>query len=280
MKSRILKTIAAAGLALTLTVTVMPFASAPAMAAQQYSPILQQAATQGDKVLGLAEDTAAYYNFGTAYPGTQTIYYRINPLRTGYITVTGMYGYVTLLNGSKNPVSSRSYINYESTASYLKYINYGVTKGQTYYLKVEYTGYTKSAATNNQYYGYAYFKSTTMSGKFGKSKKRASTLSRSKKRYGYIAAGSSTSKWYKVKSKKKKTVIYFTGTTDEVTDSIKATVYYRSGGHTYKGTMSTYRGDTYLHTYTITSTSKHNTYYIKVTRSNSKTSGAYYLKWK
>lgn len=190
----------------------------------------------------------------------QTNYFAFRATSTGYITVQGDgNGRVALCNSSKGALSGESYLQKAPT--------YGVKAGVTYYFRVtnsfNWSGTYVIKATNSK-----------ISGKFGKTKKKASTIKKKKTRSGYIEAGSAgkKAKWYKFKvTKKKKVKIAVTTGSNE---ALKLTIY--KGGR--KITSETISGNK---TGTISSIGKWSkgTYYIKVQRANSTSSGYYKLKW-
>ncbi len=141
---------------------------------------------------------------------------------------------------------------------------YGVKKNTTYYLRVSSNGNLTIKC-----------KFTKVSENSGSQKSKAKSVKKNKTVKGIIGAGEKTADWYKIKLPKKQVLhLYFSGKTN---DKIKLTF---SG--TYLKTAKKYivRGNTKTqHTYT-TERAQPGTYYVKVERNNSKSSGYYTLKWK
>lgn len=192
----------------------------------------------------------------------QTNYFKIVPSSTGYLTVNneGNAGYydVSLYNSSKKALSGKTWMSYKPV--------YGVTKGKTYYIRIDSTSNSKDA----------YSFSTTnkkISEKSGKSKSKAVNVKKNKTIKGTIQAGSSQADWYKLKvtSNKKITI----NTTINTNDKIKIVVY-KGGKQMYSRVAP---NNTKLKIYSLGKVSK-GTYYVKVQRANKNSSGYYTLKWK
>lgn len=193
----------------------------------------------------------------------QTNYFKFTAVNSGYITTYGDksagYYQVALCNSSKKALSGNTYLRYNPT--------YGVKKGTTYYIKV--------VSSYNSNGGYTFKATNTkISEKSGSKKSKAVTIKKSATKKGTIVAGSSQADWYKFKLTSKKSVkIYFKGRTN---DQLKITVY---KGSKKIGSSTLYYNDTSC---TLSSNGKlsKGTYYIKIQRVNSKSSGWYSLKWK
>lgn len=193
----------------------------------------------------------------------QVNYFKFTAINSGYITTysdeTAEYFKVALCNSSKKALSGYSYLRYNPT--------YGVKKGVTYYFKVA-SGYNSDG-------GYT-FKVTNskITEKSGSKKSKAVTIKKNSTKKGTILAGSSQADWYKFKLTGSKSVkIYFKGRTN---DQLKITVY---KGSKNIGSSTLYYYDTSRTLSSIGKLSK-GTYYIKIQRVNSKSSGWYSLKWK
>lgn len=194
----------------------------------------------------------------------QVNYFAFRATSTGYLMAQGdeiaRHYKVALCNSAKAPLSGDTYLGNAPT--------YGVKAGVTYYIRV-------TSRFNNK--GTYTFRATNtkISGKFGKTKKKAATIKKKKTMKGFIEAGSAgkKAKWYKFKmgGKKKVNLSVVTGSNDV----LKITIY--RGGK--KITSRNVYGNA---TGTIRSVGKwpKGTYYIKVQRGNSKSSGYYTLKWK
>lgn len=194
----------------------------------------------------------------------QTNYFAIKATSTGYLMAQGdntaKYYKVALCDSSKKALSGESYLTNAPT--------YGVKAKKTYYLRV--------TSTSNSIGAYLFRATNTkISEKSGKTKKKAVTIKKSKTKKGTIESGTAGKQadWYKFKlgGKKKVNIAVTTGSND----AIKIIVY--RGGK--KIISKTARGNA---TGTIRSVGKwpKGTYYIKVQRGNSKSSGYYTLKWK
>ena len=194
----------------------------------------------------------------------QTNYFKFKATQTGYVSAfaskDSKYSVkVALCNSKKKAYSDYTAVGYNPS--------YGVTKGKTYYFKV--------ASSYNSNGGYFFkVKNYKVSEKSGKSKGKAVTIKKGKTVSGTLQAGSSQADWYKFKLTSKKSVkILWKAKTN---DTMKITVY--QGGRTI-GTRSLIYSNS---SYTLQSLGKWSkgTYYIKVYRGNSKSSGWYSLKWK
>lgn len=193
----------------------------------------------------------------------QTNYFKFTAVNNGYITTYGDesagYYQVALCNSAKKALSGYTYLRYNPT--------YGVKKGTTYYIKV--------VSTYNSNGGYT-FKAinTKISEKSGSKKSKAVTLKKSSTKKGTIVAGSSQADWYKFKLTGSKSVkIYLKGRTN---DQLKITVY---KGSKKIGSRTFYYSDASRTLESLGKWSK-GTYYIKIQRANSQSSGWYSLKWK
>lgn len=194
----------------------------------------------------------------------QTNYFAIKASSTGYLMAQGdntaKYYKVALCDSSKKALSGESYLTNAPT--------YGVKAKKTYYLRVTSSynslGAFKFKATN-----------TKISEKSGKTKKKAVTIKKKQTRKGTVEAGSAGKQidWYKFKLSGKKSVRF--AVTTGSNDAIKI-IFYKGSK---KISSKTVRGNA---TGTISSVGKwtKGTYYIRVQRGNSKSSGYYTLKWK
>ena len=192
----------------------------------------------------------------------QTNYFSFKAPYTGYLRVQGTVGNhkVILCDASKRALSGASYLGNVPT--------YGVAKGKTYYIRVDArfnsNGIYALKATNSK-----------ISEKSGKTKKKAVTIKKKKTKKGIIESGKNSKQadWYKFKltSKKKVKINVTTGSNE----SLKIILY--KGGK--RIITKTVRGNS---TGDITSVGKwpKGTYYIKVQRGTSTSSGYYTIKWK
>lgn len=225
--------------------------------------------TTDQVVLGFG---AAYINGAdrTVYNGktiavgqkdAQTNYFKYKATQSGYLKVLESEGYdkITLCDSSQKALSGTTYAKYAPT--------YGVKKDKTYYIKVS-AGYNSDGGYQMK------ISNGKISEKSGTKKSRAVTLKKKTTKKGYILAGSSQADWYKFNLTGKKTVkITVKGATN---DNLKVAVY--KGGKKI-GTKTFYYN---TKTLTLTSIGKWSkgTYYIKVYRGNSQSSGWYSLYWK
>lgn len=211
---------------------------------------------------------------------TATRYLKFKATKTGYLDVEdyiNMYsgtwlgghlsGNVTLLNSKKKAISSAAYFSGGSSYDYQKYVVFGVTKGKTYYLKVKCYGlYNDGLYT-------LYAKNSAVKEKSGSKKSKAKSLASNKYKTGTITAGSSRSDWYKFRSSKKNVSVYFVGA-NSTNESLKVTVY--KGRNKFYSTISRGGSDKQLKMTNWGS----GTYYVKVARGTSKSSGYYKIKYK
>ncbi len=221
--------------------------------------------------------SASNNKWTTIYAGTAKLesYVKIKPTVNGYISVYpygGQYydkGFtVTLCNSSKKALTNDMLISEGSV--YSGKTVFAVKKNTTYYLRI--TGiYDRSAVKYIQ---------TGVSEKSGSSKKKAVTIKQNKTIKGTIAVNDSKADWYKIKvPKTKKVKIYVNG---NATGSLKMQIY-KSNGKKY-GYENTFLSDI-NQSRTFESVGGNGkmpkgTYYIKIYRANSKSSGNYSLKWK
>ena len=198
------------------------------------------------------------------------MYIKYQAKAAGYVTIASKvgYGYVTLCNSKKKALSSQKTLNVNSSYASNKKVIYGVTKG-TYYIKVK--NYDAQFSLN--------MKLTKVSEKSGASKSKARTVSAKKTYKGTIVAGNKTVDWYKFKlTKSSRVSLDINGSTN---DSFKITVYKGSkvmgSSYAYNDFKVQFRSVKQFTTKRA-SFSK-GTYYIKVERANTQSSGYYSLKW-
>jgi hypothetical protein len=193
---------------------------------------------------------------------SQTNTFTFKATKNGYIKLTTTdVAPKFRLYSSKNKALSKTSVSCSS-------IVYGVKKGNTYKIKV--------AAPYNSAGGYTMLlTNTSVSESSGSTKAKAKTIYRgsSKAKKGYIVAGSSTPDYYKFKLTGSKAVnIKMSGATNE---TMKIAVY--------KGSklIKTCNFNRTTKDITIKSVGKwtKGTYYIKVYRGNSTSSGHYKVYW-
>lgn len=196
----------------------------------------------------------------------QTNYLKFKATNNGYVTIStdNLYGTVTLMNSTAKTAYSNAITAYSSSNAN---ITYGVKKGNTYTLKVV----SKSNSDGMYRIKYSNKKITEKS---GTKRTKAVSVSRNTTKKGFIAAGSSQADWYKIKVTKSTVKITLTGATN---DKIVAKLYNSKGKAVSSSTASISRSG---YNYYLKGTNmKKGTYYIKVYRGNSKSSGYYNLKW-
>lgn len=196
----------------------------------------------------------------------QTNYFKFKATQTGYITAMADsdsgYAKVVLCNSKKKAYSGSTYAKYIPA--------YGVTKGKTYYIKVTNSGDSR---------GYYCFRidNKKISEKSGKTKSKAVNVKKNKTVNGTIQAGSSQADWYKIKlTKKQKLNIYVKGRTN---DTLKFKLYTGKTSRTYS-MNNRYDGKGFSYKYYTYGKLSKGTYYVQISRGNSKSSGVYSLKWK
>lgn len=193
----------------------------------------------------------------------QTNYFKFKAVQTGYITVQSSEAYdkVVLCNSKKTALSAEMNAGYTPT--------YGVKKGTTYYVKV--------VARDKSDGGYHLLvKNNAISEKSGTTKAKAVALKKSTTKKGTITAGSSQADWYKLSLTSSKSVtITMKGATN---DTLKIDVY--QGSRKINSGLNSFRYTSSKLTLKSSGKLSKGTYYIKVYRGNSKSSGWYSLSWK
>lgn len=220
--------------------------------------------------------SAKHKNWTTIYSGNANLqsYVKIKPTVNGYITVYPNGGEyydnsftVTLCNSSKKALTSDNFIFYGS--KYSSKMVFAVKKNTTYYLRIK--NVSDRAAVK--------YTQTSVSEKSGSSRKKAVTVKQNKTIKGTIAVNDSKADWYKINvTKTKKVKFYIKG---NATGNLKMQVY-KSNGKQY-GYENTILSDlnesrTFVST-GVNGKMPKGTYYIKIYRGNSKSSGNYSLKW-
>ena len=218
----------------------------------------------------------------------------------GYVTLTfgnnskmgEAMGFVTFCNSKKRALGRNSeYFDTNAAKPYQRTRTYGVKKGTTYYIKIESAGGVKVAANVK-----------AVNKKAGTKRGNAKTLSKGKKAEGYIVAGSKAADWYKIKlTKQQKLKFYYSAKTNgavlmnsgsiDCYNGIKFTLYDGKGkpfisgvnNYDFANLLDASPTQTYFLESQYTgkkSGLKPGTYYMKVERYNSTSSGYYSLKWK
>lgn len=211
----------------------------------------------------------------TVYPGNydSTTYLKFKANQNGYITVTlngaDTYcdsGKITLCNSKKVAISETEWVWADSTSA-SKQAVFGVKKGSTYYLKLN-NADGKTAVKYNL---------TKVSEKSGAKKSKAVTIKKNKNAVGTIVAGENKSDWYKIKLTKKQVLKFVVS--GGCSGYIKLELYYSNGKKysTYSYMVSDSNTKQTLKTY---GKLNKGTYYVKISRYDSNSSGYYKLKWK
>lgn len=205
----------------------------------------------------------------SVYPASkkQTMYFKLTPKKTGYITMVSKNTacYITLCDKNKKAISSKDYIN-SAILNYNKVV-YGVKKNETYYIKFN----SLSPKVILKY------SLTSVTDKSGYKKAKAFKLSSGKKVTGLIIASKRTADWYKFKLKNpKKVTITLTGSTN---DKLSIQIYNSKGESILYSEPYVY-GANFNRKIVSLNNLKTTTYYIKISRGNTKSSGFYTLKYK
>ena len=206
--------------------------------------------------------TAGVYAPVGIYKDGQTNTFTFTATKTGYIKV-----YTKEFNGKIKLADSngKTLAGYKNVTKADPNVVYGVVKGKKYRI-----GTYASGTINEDVFDIA-VANTAISEKSGSSKSKAVTLSKGTKKYGAIAAGSSTNDYYKFKlSSKKAVTIQMKGATN---DTLKIAIYDKKGLIGTKSFTST------TGTLTLKSVGKwtSGTYYVRIYRGNASSSGWYSL---
>lgn len=244
-------------------------------------------ALPADRTIRVDPDVETKINFGKGKNLNSYHYLKIKAKETGYIELVNDYtvGYgVALCDENKKVISigDKKQDDFYSAGSPNKFqtiINYGVLKGKIYHFRLKGSPYYKRASSKDPYIGTVKWTNKAVKPvKFGKSKKTAVNLKKGKSVKGVFTAGNRKAQWYKIKSKKKKTNIYFSAS--KANGHFVGEVFFKSKGKWNKWKIYTRRGKklTKSHGYIKKNISHQTTYYVKV-YPDYKVSGAYTLKW-
>lgn len=186
-------------------------------------------------------------------------------------------GYIALFNSTKRMILSSKTIFYHTVTSdnpYWSRIVFGLKKGQTYYIRVR----SENAVNISR-------KFTKVKDKSGTVQTKALNLKRNKAKTGLIPAGTYNADWYKITlTKKQKIRLYYNAKTSGTNSCFKLSVYFGKRLRAVKNmyyTVSEQRFTLcrYDPSTRKTSSLEAGTYYIKIERANSTSSGYYKLKW-
>lgn len=221
--------------------------------------------TRADKTIKSGQTITYYRN-----KSDDVYWFKYKAEKTGMlsISVTRQYGsYIHIANAKKKIITDEIWVS-EAIGNYTA--NIAVKKGKTYYIQVTAIG---SDCPNT-----ISVKNSAVKEKSGAKKKKAVAIKAKKKVKGTIIVGDKTADWYKFTVKKKKAVTM--NLSGDVQGSLTITVYKKNGKKI--DSCKWYGGATKLKLTCSRTRGKvdKGTYYIKISRSNAKSSGKYTLKWK
>ncbi|MCI8956906.1 MAG: hypothetical protein HFG29_07960 [Eubacterium sp.] len=216
--------------------------------------------TNGDRTIKSGQTITYYRN-----NGSDNYYFKYKAEKTGKVIVTLPHAtgsYVTLMNSKKKALSEKEWVS--SAIGNFKF-TFAVKKGATYYFLVNSNG---TAYGNLQSIT---VKNTAVKAKAGSKKSKAVNIKYNKKAKCLVVPGDKKAKWYKFTLKKgKKPETVFEG---NVTGSVKVQVLNKKGK--VISTNTWYGGKSSLKSW---GNWTKGTYYIKITRSNSLSSGIFTIK--
>lgn len=212
------------------------------------------------------------------------IWLKYIPKADGYLTVqisnvksalSDARGYLALYDGAKTNLLSSQTIYYNATHSTNDYwykFRFGMVANQTYYLRVRAENGVKLTR-----------KFTKTNDKSGALRSNALILKQNKYKTGLIPAGTTNTDWYRIDlTKQQKLRLFYSAKTN---GSFQITVYWgnqqigsRNIYHTKKERRITFYQ--YIESTKKNEGLKPGTYYIKVERASTDSSGFYKIKWK
>ena len=207
--------------------------------------------------------TAGKYTKFSQACGKMNMYVKFKATASGYATIKtskGFYGYLTLCNSSMKAISPQVYVSSSGSDKAI----FGVTKGTTYYVRInDNSGMTSSITFTNK----------AVADKSGSTRAKAKAIYTGNTYKGYIAAAKNVKDWYKFTlSSPKYWAIDFKG---YVNDDFTVSVYNSNGkllsSHYYYG------GDRRLYSY---DDYPKGTYYVCIARKTTKDSGYYSINLK
>jgi methionine-rich copper-binding protein CopC len=173
-----------------------------------------------------------------------------------------------LTNAKKKVISEEEWVSSINNNQF----TFAVKKGTTYYFLV-----TSNGVSAGNFQSIT-VKNTAIKEKSGAKKKKAVAIKAKKTVKGTILPESKAADWYKITVKKKKAVtINFNC---NVTGGLVITVYTKGGKKIGDNTNSGSNQSLALTYSTTYQKVNKGTYYIKISRKNSLSSGTYSLKWK
>lgn len=199
----------------------------------------------------------------------ETFYFKYKATKTGAVSFfsnTTEYGKVTLTNAKKKDISYGEYLDRDNGYTF----TFAVKKGKTYYFK--FVPGSSSVKLHQVYVKYR----MAVKEKSGSKKSKAVTIKKKKKKLGTVLPGEKKADWYKFKvTKKKKIKITIQS---NITGTLKFEVFDKKGNRI--GSCWSNGGTEQLVSAGISKKTSKGTYYIKVSRYDTLSSGVYSIKWK
>lgn len=185
---------------------------------------------------------------------------KVTPEKTGSLRVTaaGKDGTakITLLDSRKNALTGKTTVDTNSQKQAKRIVTYGVTAGETYYIKVD---FGETYEESGYHYGVISAANNECTGKAGTAKTSSASLAKGKSISAVLPAKGSS--WFKVTTTAKQSIFMLTAETD---GKVQFTVYHKTGKKTQKKVMTISR--TGLIRFIGTSAKKtKQTFWIKVT---------------
>lgn len=249
--------------------------------------IIPKAVSAAEKEYNLNKKKAVTISAGDSYGSSgNSTWLKYKPAADGYLTLkmsdpanatTHANGYIALYNQTKGTALSSKSIFYNTEYSknaYWHTFTFGLQKGQTYYLRIRGENAVKITR-----------KFTKTNDKSGATQEAALGLKKNKAKKGLIPAGVSNADWYKITlSKKQKIKIYYNVRVSGTGGCFKISVYSNKKLLTSRNIYYTSKESRYTlcnedRTTKKTTGMDAGTYYIKIERSNSASSGYYKIKW-
>lgn len=203
--------------------------------------------------------------------GDDNFYFKYKANATGAVKLEFTYSfgsYVTITDAKKKEISEKGYVS--STLSGNSII-LAVKKNATYYFKINSIGVTGSTSAGIGNLQTIKATQIKIKAKGGAKKSKAANIKYNKTVKGVIVPGDKKAKWYKISLKKgKKPAFVING---NITGSLNISVYTKKGKKISSNIFSARKGK-----YNTYGTWKKGTYYIKVVRANSLSSGTFSIK--
>lgn len=205
----------------------------------------------------------------SVYPASsdQNYLYQFKPNKNGYVTFTALTdsGHITLLDSNKKALTKRLSV-YNSSTIGNERVTYAVKKNTIYYVKL--------SCSDKTTFRYVL---TSLSSKGGSKKSKATSLKSGKAIKGLLIAGNKNACWYKFKlTKNKKIKLIITG---KCVDDFKIDVLDSSGDSVFYAPY-TLTGRNISKTINPYQKFNKGTYYIKVSKKTSYSTGYFSVKFK